>query len=204
MIKINLLKTYAMESSSDGESYFSSDDDKKRTFVNFAKRATVLFIGPLALIGYESQTIPELQRQMQAVDNTLNETRQFIESKKGLADEIKKYQQEQAKINLQMNFIDQVSKDKLNEYKLFQHLQKVTPETIWVTRLEFKGINISISGETDAAVDIAKFMERLASAEFLTNVSPVSQDVKNDAFGLGISTTTFSVKAQFSVVGSSL
>ncbi|MBC7421749.1 MAG: PilN domain-containing protein [Bdellovibrio sp.] len=201
MIKINLLKAFNTAGGV-SDSYFSSDEERKKIYFNFAKRIAVVLIGPLALYIYENQTIPEMQQQLQTVEQQLSETRQFNESKKGLADEIKKYEQEQTKINLQMSFIDQVSKDKLNEFKLFQHLQRVTPETIWVNRLEFKGAELSISSETDVPADISKFLERLGSAEFLINVSPTNQDVRADAFGLGISTTTFTIKAQFNNVGS--
>jgi type IV pilus assembly protein PilN len=199
MIKINLLKSFTAENSN--ESFFATDDEQKKVLGEFAKRLVVLLIGPLALYGYENKILPELNQKLSETQAALSETRQFNESKKGLADEIKKYEQEQAKISAQMSFIDQIAKDKVNEFKIFQHLQRVTPESIWINRLQFKGSEISIAAETDVPADISKFMERLSIADFLTEVSPVNQDVKADAFGLGITTTTFTLKAQFSNAG---
>ncbi len=199
MIKINLLKSFNAEGASEG--FFSSDDEQKKVLGEFLKRLAIVLIGPLALYGYESQIIPEKNAKLSQVQQTLAETRQFNESKSGLADEIRKYEQEQAKINAQMSFIDQIAKDKVNEFRLFQHLQKVTPETIWINKLQFRGAEISIAAETDVPGDISKFMERLSLADFLINVSPVNQDVRSDAFGLGILTTTFTVKAQFNGTG---
>ncbi len=200
MIKINLLKSMANQGGA-STSYFSSDEERKVLLNNFAKRAAILLIGPVALYLYEGQIIPELNNQLQAEQQVVVEVRAFNESKRGLSEEIKKYEQEQGKINAQMTFIDQVSKDKLNEYRLFQHLQKVTPETIWLNQLEFNGLNVSFTAETDVPADISKFMERLSRADFLINVSPVKQDIKNDAFGIGVSTTIFSIKAEINRAG---
>ena len=201
MIKINLLKSFAIDGAADNT--FSTEEEKNKLALEIVKRLAVLVLGPIALFIYEGQIIPELNKQLQAYTQTYNETRQFNESKKGLSDEIKKYEQEQAKINLQMNFIEQVAKDKANEFKLFQHLQRVTPETIWIDKLQFKGSELTISAQSDVPGDIAKFLERLGNADYLVNISPVNQDVKTDAYGLGITITTFTVRAQFNSAGSS-
>lgn len=201
MIKINLLKSYATQGNANAgasASYFSDDGDERKTIlINFAKRVAILLIGPLALHIYESQVIPELNNQLTIARQTVAEARSFNESKRGLTDEIKKYEQEQSKISAQMSFIDQVSKDKLNEYKLFRQLQNVMPETIWLNRLEFAGSDVTLIAETDVPGDISKFMERITNTDFLINVSPIKQDVKIDGYGIGLTTTVFSVKAHF-------
>ncbi len=200
MIKINLLKSFNSEGETD--SSFSTDEEKNKIAIEFAKRLFLLLLGPIALYIYERQVIPDLNRQLAQLTQTYTETKVFNESKKGLADEIKKYEQEQAKINAQMNFIEQVAKDKANELRLIQHLQRSTPETIWINKLDFKGSELLISAESDVPGDIAKFLERLGNVDYLINISPISQDVKYNAFGLGITTTLFTVKAQFNNAGS--
>ncbi|MBC7741169.1 MAG: PilN domain-containing protein [Bdellovibrionaceae bacterium] len=203
MIKINLLKSFAADGVAvSSSSTFSTDEEKNRVAIEFIKRLVVLLIGPLCLFLYEGQIIPELNAKLAQLTQVYNDTNSFNESKKGLADEIKKYEQEQAKINAQMNFIELVAKDKANEFKLFQHLQRVTPETIWINKLQFKESELLISAESDVPGDISKFLERLSSAEYLINISPVNQDIKSDAFGLGITTTLFTIKAQFNNAGS--
>ena len=64
-------------------------------------RAIILAIGPLALYFYEGAIIPELNTRLDAANKSVSEAQQFIKSKKGLADEIKKYE------DLKINYFEQ-------------------------------------------------------------------------------------------------
>lgn len=201
MIRINLLKSFTMATSGGSQGY-SDSSQRDQVLKGVLMRAIILAIGPLALYFYEGAIIPELNTRLEAANKSVTEAQQFINSKKGLADEIKKYEEEQSKFNAQMSFINKISKDKVNEFKLFQHLQASTPESVWINNLEFKDNELILEVESDVSTDLSTFLERLSNAEFLTNIIPIKQDSKPDPFGVGISTTTMHLKAQFQDIGS--
>lgn len=196
MIKINLLKSFT---SGGSESFASlgASSDRDQLLIDSMKRIAIILIGPAALYIYEGQAIPVLQHKLTTVQNELAETTAFNQSKSGLAAEIKKYEEEQAKINAQMNFINRIARDKINEFKLFQHLQSATPESVWINRLEFRDNELSLNAESDVPEDLNKFSVRLSNADFLTNIIPIDQDIKADPFGVGVATTSQNLKAQF-------
>ena len=194
MIKINLLKTFIQSGSSDS---FAADEDKKQLNIDFAKRLVVILIGPLALFGYECSQIPEFKNQIVQTQAHLADLKQFNDRKKGLAEEIKKFEEDQAKLNAQMNFMKKVTNEKINELKLFLYLQENIPESVWINKLEVKGTELTLNAESDVASDISRFLEKLGGASFLVGVSPTNQETKVNSLGTGITTTTFNVRANF-------
>lgn len=201
MIKVNLLTSFS--TGGEASEYVTDPKEQAKLIGGLLLRLFAIFLGPIAFLIYESQTIPELEQKLAAANTGLQETKKFIESKKGIADEIKKYEEEKIKINSQMSFIEKISKDKVNEFKLFQHLQKATPNTVWINKVVLKSKELTISAESDVPADISKFLENLAQTEFLTNISPLNQDVNTNAFGLEVNTTSFNIKAQFNNDGGS-
>lgn len=202
MIKINLLNSYkesaGSSSGASGNIVLSDDDEKKKILTEFAKRALVLLIGPAALYIYEMQTIPELQNQLNEKNRQYSELSQFNESKAALAQDIKKYETEQSQFNAQMDFINKISRDKVNEYKLFQHLKDSTPESVWINDLELMENTLSITAESDDAKEIETFIQRLSNADFVTGLVPLSQTNKQNFLEIGVNTTLFTVRAQLS------
>lgn len=194
MIKINLLKTFISAGQDDD---FAQDDEKKQVYVGFAKRLVLVLIGPLGLYLYENSQIPEFKNQISQIQVKIADLKQFNDKKKGLAEEIKKFEEDQAKLNTQMNFMKQITNDKINELKLFKYLQDNIPESVWVNKLELKGTELSLSAEGDVDSDINRFIEKLGGATFLVGVSPANQEAKNNSLGKGIKTKTFNIKASF-------
>lgn len=200
MIKINLLSTYketaAISAGASGNVVLSDDDEKKKILTEFAKRAVVLLIGPLGLYIYEMQTMPELQAKLNEKNRQMAELQEFNQSKEALAEDIKKYEVEQSQFNAQMDFINKISRDKLNEYKLFQHLKDSTPESVWINDLELMDNTLSITAESDDAKEIETFIQRLSNADFITGLVPLSQTNKQNLLDVGVNTTLFTVRAQ--------
>lgn len=180
----------------------SAGGERDKFIIDAIKRIVIIIIGPAAIYMYELKIIPELQGKLQQVQNELTETTSFNQSKSGLANEIKKYEEEQLNINGQMNFINKLARDKINEFKLFRHLQNATPESVWINRLEFKDNELMINAESDVQDELNKFSVRLSNADFLSNIIPIDQDVKADPFGVGISTTSQNLKARFNTESS--
>ena len=113
------------------------------------------------------------------------------------AEEIKRYEEDQTRLNDQMSFMRRIAAEKVNELKLLLYLQEFTPESVWLNKLELKGTELTINAESDVAADITKFLDSLANAHFLTGVSPTNQEIKPNGIAPGITTTTFNVKASF-------
>ena len=195
MIRINLLKYYATIDS--GEGFYGEEDEKKKIYIDFLKRLVVILIGPLAFYLYETAQIPEYKDQIVQLTAKIADLKQFNDKKKGLAEEIKKYEEDQNKLNAQMNFMRKVSNEKINELKLFLYLQSHIPESVWINKLELKGTELSLSVESDISGEITKFLEQISASPFLSAVSVLNQESRPDGVGPGMTTTVYNVKAIF-------
>ncbi len=197
MIRINLLRSFSNASADNYVASSGGGGDRDQIIKQGAKGILIIVLGPLVLLIYEMQALPVLEKKVVSIQTELSDTQAFNLSKSGLAAEIKKYEQEQTKINAQMNFINKMARDKINEFKLFQHLQNSTPESVWVNQLEFKNNILTINIESDVPEDLNKFSVRLSNTEFLTNIIPTDQSIKLDPFTIGVNTTTQNLRAQF-------
>lgn len=201
MIKINLLTSYIADAKAGGGLSglsFGGDDEggSQQVGLDFGKRVAVLLIGPIGLFVYESQTIPVLQATLVEATAKYTELKQFNDSKQNLTQEIKKYETEQARFNAQMDFINKIDNDKVNEYRLFEHLKSSTPSNVWVTTLKLFDNNLTIEAESDDPKDIATFIQRLSNAEFISNLVPMNQTSKKNFANTDVTTTVFKVQAQ--------
>lgn len=195
MIRINLLTSYNETNKSGGVSTEGVSDENKTILKEAVKRIFVFAIGPVGLIVYESNKIPELEAKLRETDGKFQEAKQFNDSKQNLAQEIKKYEDIQARFNAQMDFINQIDRDKINEYRLLTLIKNSTPEKVWINKLSVLGNNLSINAESSEAKELEKFMAKLSESDFITQVRPNSQTDKKDFAGSGIQTTVFEITA---------
>lgn len=202
MIKINLLNTFKDSAAGGSSGYassaaFASDDDEKRKIIiECLKRVAILVIGPLGLYVYDMQTLPVLAEQLRETQAKFEELKKFNDSKQGLAEEIKKYEIEQARFMAQTDFINKIDRDKVNEFRLFEHLKNSTPENLWLNKLELIGSSLIINVESVSAKEIEKFIQRLSNAEFVSNLTPINQTNKKNYADTDTSTTLMTIKAQ--------
>ncbi len=197
MIKINLLSSYKDYAASQGVSGAAifDEDEKKQILLDVTKRLAILAIGPLGLYIYEMQTIPVLTEARTQAEVKHDELKKFNDSKQGSAEEIKRYEDEQARFNAQMDFINKIQADKLNEYKLFQHLKATTPATVWVNKLNLNNNNLNITGESVDRADISIFINKLQNADFIATLVPADQSNMANYRETGVNTTTFEINA---------
>ncbi|MBY0452315.1 MAG: PilN domain-containing protein, partial [Bdellovibrionaceae bacterium] len=187
MIKINFLtsfKEYAVSQGVQGVSYVD-EDERKQILIEVAKRILIIAIGPVGLYIYEAQTIPVLKEKLATAEAEYIKSKAFNDSKQGLSEEIKKFEDESARFNAQMDFINKIQVDKVNEYKLFRLLQESTPKSVWINRLSFINNTLEISGESVDQADIGKFTQILSSTDFLSTPIPLGQNVKTNYSGSG-------------------
>jgi Tfp pilus assembly protein PilN len=196
MIKINFLtsfKEYAVSQGVQGVSYVD-EDERKQILIEVAKRILIITIGPVGLYVYEAQTIPVLKEKLETASNEFIKAKAFNDSKQGLSEEIRKFEDESARFNAQMDFINKIQVDKVNEYKLFRLLQESTPKSVWINRLSFINNTLEIMGESVDQADIGKFTQILANTDFLSTPIPLGQTVKTNYNNSGVSTIVFSLK----------
>lgn len=195
MIRINLLTSYNETNKSGGISTEGVSDENKTILKEAIKRVFVFAIGPIGLIIYESNKIPELEAKLRETNSKFEEAKQFNDSKQNLAQEIKKYEDIQAKFNAQMDFINQIDRDKINEYRLLTLIKNSTPEKVWINKLSVIGNNLTINAESADAKELEGFMAKLSESDFITQVRPNSQTDKKDFAGSGVETTVFEITA---------
>ncbi len=201
MIRINLLNTFKDTPSaagiSGGAMSSSEEDIKKQIIMGVVKRMLVLFIGPVGLYIYETQTLPVLQDRLTEIAKQTAELKSFNDSKQGLAEQIRRFEEDQSRFNAQMDFINKITYDKVNEYKLFQFLKESTPDTVWISKLELIDSTINMTVESDDTREIDKFVDRIGRADFITNVTPQGQNRRKDYGGItGLETIIFTLRAQ--------
>ena len=177
-------------------SLMSENEEKAKIHTDFAKRFAVLIIGPMGLYLYEVQKIPDLQKQLNETNGKYAELKQFNDSKQGLAEEIKKYELTQARFTAQTDFINKIDRDKVSEYKLFEHLKNSTPENVWISKLDLAGNSLTINAETDSPKELEKFIQRLSNAEFIKNLIPMNQSNKKNFAETDVTVTIMTLKAE--------
>jgi type IV pilus assembly protein PilN len=201
MIKINLMKSFVGGGTSESYAAMVSSSDRDAALIQAFKRLVLIILGPLVLYVYEFQALPALEQKEKMLLAEVAETSAFNQSKSGLAAEIKKYEDELNKINAQMAFVNKIARDKINELKLFQHLQYTTPENVWVNKMEFKDNILTMTVESDVPAELDKFSELLTNSGFLSNVTPIGQSIQIDPFGVNVNTVKQDLKAQFMGLG---
>lgn len=197
MIKINLLNAYN-QATKELAGTGSDSSEQRIIVIDALKRVLALAIGPGCLIIYELQSIPVLEAKLVDVGQRYNELKQFNDSKQKLAEEIKKYEETQARFNAQMDFINKIDREKVNEYKLFELLKTSTPEKVWINKLEVFESTLLINAESIDAREIEKFIQKMSNSDFISNLSPLNQAQKK-SFQLlvdtNLITTSFQLKA---------
>jgi type IV pilus assembly protein PilN len=201
VIRINFLSSFKDANALQGGVALFDEDERRQIIIAMAKRLAILAIGPIALSIYEMQTIPVLLEKKKQAEVRLDELKKFNDSKQGLAEEIKKYEDELAKFNAQGDFINKIQADKLNEYKLFTHLKQSTPASVWIDNLSLTDNILQISGEAVNPADIAQFQEKLSNSDFILNLTPLDQKTKDNAYDGGSSVTLFQLKATLKTGG---
>lgn len=201
MIRINLMKSFYGGGTAESYAAMVSTSDRDAALIQAAKRFVLVILGPLVLYVYELQSLPVLEQREKTLLAEVAETAAFNQSKSGLAAEIKKYEDELNKINAQMAFVNKIARDKINELKLFQHLQYATPENVWVNRMQFKDNILTMTIESDIPAELDKFSKLLTNSGFLSNVTPIGQSIQMDPFGVNVNTVKQDLKTQFMGLG---
>lgn len=178
MIKVNLLQRMSSQNvkAASAESFFSQATAEQSTLSGtirnqFLARVLVLLIGPVSLYLYEMNNIGQLQAQEDQLRPQLDELQAYNLKAANSKAEVDKFKQDEARIQARIMALNKISLERLNEIKILDFLQQIIPEKVWLSTVDFKNGQISLSGFAGSNDDISRFQEVLTKSAFLRNVT---------------------------------
>lgn len=182
MIKINLANAVVSTSLNPGGGGFgfgggdailvAPDEARKEAL----KRILIIAIFPLGLYVYEMQNLPNIRGQLGQKTQYLSELQAFNSKTTGSVAEIKKFKEDEAKIQARISILEKLSRDRQKEIRILDLFQQVIPEKVWFTRIEVVGTKLQVAGYAMSDYDVSSFMESLSKSIFLADVNLVSSN----------------------------
>lgn len=176
MIRVNLGKSVPLATTGGGDLdglELVSDSGSPDVQKQGAIRLVIIALFPLALYFHETQKIPELQAKLASKNSVLQSLTEKNLKAQGAVEEIKKFKEDQARLQKQIDTLEGLQKERLREVKILDNLQKDIPEKLWLSRLEFQDAKLMITGLTTNDTELTSFMESLSKSVFLKDVNLV-------------------------------
>lgn len=184
MIKVNLASSSSMGVSplglSGGAEVLLTDDLVKKEAL---KRLVLLLVGPLAFYIYEGQNLPAKLAELNAKNQQLSAIQSYNAQQADSVAEINKFKEDERLIEARISALNKISKERNNEIRVLDLLQKVIPEKAWLTRVEIKLENLrvgekskdvtrlEIQGLAMSDIEVSSFLDALTKSVFLRDVS---------------------------------
>ena len=176
MIKINLAQARsgpannASSMSLSGDAILTTGDLQKQGLL----RLLILVIFPAALYFYQESTLPDLVKTRNDKSSQLQKLRSYNQQMERSVQEIKKFKEDEAKIQSRINYLERVSKNRLRQVKIMELIQQIIPEKIWLSRLDANETKLTILGMAMTDYDVSQFMEGLTKSVYFTDVNLIS------------------------------
>jgi len=175
VIRINLAQSVPLMVSGAVENIEGVNTDIRDIQRQGAIRLVTILLLPLALFAYEFQNIPTLNDKLRRKSALLQDLRAKNEQAKGAVEEIKRFKEDQSRLQKQIDTLEGLQRERLLEVKILDNLQKDIPEKVWLERVDFKDENMVISGLAVAGQDLTAFYENLSKSVFLEEVQLVKE-----------------------------
>ena len=150
--------------------FMSAEDVRKEAI----KRLVIILLFPLGLYVYEMQTIPGLKARLNGLNQQILALQEYNLKATNSVAEIKKFKEDEAKIQSRIAVLEKLSKDRLREIRVLDLLQQVVPEKVWFTNVNIGNGKALISGYAMSDFEISAFMEALSKSIFLVDVNLLS------------------------------
>lgn len=170
MIKVNLLDSYIPPGDQSVGPVIGADEmeELKKAAI---LRLAIIFLPTLLMFMYEMHHIPDLQQQVSKVQATINEAKAYNSKQASAVSEIKKFKEDEKKIQDRIVALEKISKDRINEIKMLHLIQNSIPEKSWLTSLEIEGGQAKLSGIAVNDDEITSFMDSLSKNVMLVEVN---------------------------------
>lgn len=176
MIRINLASSSAQTAALGGGA--SAGEGSGEGSAEVRKQAImkllVMLILPGGLFAYEQQNIPSISATLQQKQVALNEIETFNTKAANAVEEIKKFKEDEKKIQSRIAILEHIAKDRFREVKVLDLFQQVIPERVWFTKVDIHDGKILLTGFSTSDYDISGFMESLSKSIYLQDVVLVS------------------------------
>jgi type IV pilus assembly protein PilN len=176
MIRINLASTKTLSAAMGGATFAETaavvSNDKSRR--DGLTRLLVIILFPTALFLYQQQNVPALVAELGRKQAALNELNTFNGKAENSVKEIKKFKEDELKIQARIAVLEKISKDRFREVKVLDLFQQIIPEKLWLTGLEVKDGRVLLTGLSISDIDISTFMDSLSKSVFLQDVVLIS------------------------------
>lgn len=177
MIRINLTSTSTMAAGSGGVGTAEGGGEivmTEQVRKDALVKLLLILLAPLALYIYENQNIPSIRSELGRKQNSLMELQTFNAKAEESVKEIKKFKEDEKKIQTRIVALEKIAKDRFREVKVLDLFQQVVPERVWFNRVEIKEGKILLAGFSTSDIDISTFMDSLSKSVFLQEVVLVS------------------------------
>ncbi|HRO66611.1 MAG TPA: PilN domain-containing protein [Pseudobdellovibrionaceae bacterium] len=187
MIRINLVKGSSAAGS--GGIVFEGAGPLESTQSDVQKqgliRVVLLCLGPILLWYYQQATLPGLINERNHLQNQINEMVDFNTKAERSVQEIKKFKEDEARIQSRIGYLDRISKNRSRDIKTLELIQQVIPEKAWLNRLEMNNGKLLIGGMAFSDFEVSGFMESLAKSVYFLDVNLMrSSEVLFDGLNL--------------------
>lgn len=79
---------------------------------------------------------------------------------------------EKEKLLKRLDIIKKISGSRAVKLKTLSEIQIILPEDCWIKKIEFKDLQISISGFARSATSVQEFAEKMEALEFIATAVP--------------------------------
>lgn len=154
----------------DGAEGAVSEETRKDAFI----KLMLILLAPIGLFMYEQQNIPTIRAQLNSKQAALLELQTFNAKAENAVNEIKKFKEDEKKIQARIAVLEKIAQDRFREVKVLDLFQQVIPEKVWFTRVDIKEGQVLLAGFSTSDIDISTFMDSLSKSVFLQEVVLVS------------------------------
>jgi len=178
MIRINLASTRTMMAATGGGAATAEGGGEVVITEQVRRDAMVklllILLAPMGLYLYEMQNIPTIRSELVRKQQALQELQVFNAKAENSVKEIKKFKEDEKKIQARIAVLEKLAKDRFREVKVLDLFQQVIPERVWFTRVDIKEGKVLLAGFSTSDIDISTFMDSLSKSVFLQEVVLVS------------------------------
>ena len=182
MIKINLIPSGASTSSAaisgggggnlfGGDGFYSEQSSKEAL-----KRLLIIALGPIALLVYENQNIPEKMSQLNNQRKVLEELSSYNSKNANSVAEIKKFKEDEALIEDRISELKRISENRVQEIKIMDIIQSNIPEHVWLNELNIQRDVAVIRGMSISETEVTAFQEALSHQKLIKDIKLVRSE----------------------------
>lgn len=144
-------------------------------------KLVILLMGPLGVIGYQYYNKYTLNEKLEQNNKVLNAKKEEAKSFGPKLLEVKKLEEEKAKLRAQVETIKKLSRDRLQGVKALDALQELIPQKTWFLTLKFIDKKVELTGYTLDDLEVSKLMQDMEESVHFAGVHLLStKEVKTE------------------------